>query len=212
MHLLRLPLMTMFNEDLNSQIDFLETMLQKSEQVREVLARVPQLGLPNWYLGAGAVAQTVWNDLHGFPLETGISDYDVVYFDPDTSYEAEDAHIQQAKRDLGSLSAQVEVRNEARVHLWYEQKFGKKIKPYISTEDAINTWPTTATAIGVRYDPSGKFFVYAPYGLNDLLGMIVRPNKEQVAQVVYEAKARRWQKVWPGLNILPWEHVNTFLE
>jgi hypothetical protein len=198
-------LMPAFNSDLRSQVTYLETALIKSATIREVLALVPGLGLPNWYLGAGAVAQTVWNELHGFPADTGIKDADIVYFDPDTSYPAEDAFIQRAKQVLGSLAIEPEVRNEARVHLWYEQKFGQPIRPYSSTEDAINTWPTTATAIGVRRDPSGEFIVYAPYGLNDLLGMIVRPNKGQITQEIYERKAQRWQAIWPGLRVVPWD-------
>lgn len=197
--------MPAFNSNLRSQIACLETVLIKSATIREVLARAPELGLPDWYLGAGAVAQTVWNELHGFPLDTGIKDVDLVYFDPDTSYAAEDAFIQRGKHLLGSLAVEVEIRNEARVHLWYEQKFGQQINPYSSTEDAINTWPATATAIGVRRDPSGEFIVYAPYGLNDLLGMIVRPNKGQITRDVYERKARRWQAIWPNLNVVPWD-------
>ena len=197
--------MPVFNSDLRSQIAYLETALIKSATIREVLARVPVLGLPNWYLGAGAVAQTVWNGLHGFPFDTGIEDVDLVYFDPDTSYAAEDVFIQRGKHLLGSLAVEAEIRNEARVHLWYEQKFGQRIKPYKSTEDAINTWPTTATAIGVRRDPSGEFIVYAPYGLNDLLGMIVRPNKGQITRDIYERKARRWHAIWPGLQVVPWD-------
>lgn len=197
--------MSAFNRNLRFQITCLETALTKSTTIREVLAQVPALGLPDWYLGAGAVAQTVWNELHGFSLDTGIEDVDLVYFDPDLSYAAEDAFIQRGKHLLGSLAVEVEIRNEARVHLWYEQKFGTQIKPYASTEDAINTWPATATAIGVRRDPSGEFIVYAPYGLNDLLGMIVRPNKGQITRDIYERKARRWQAIWPNLRVVPWD-------
>jgi uncharacterized protein len=197
--------MSAFNSSLRSQATYLEAALIKSATIREVIGRVPELGLPNWYLGAGAVAQTIWNELHGFPLDTGIKDIDLVYFDPDTSYAAEDAFIQRGKHLLGSLPVELEIRNEARVHLWYEQKFGKQIEPYSSAEEAINTWPTTATAIGVRRDPSGEFIVYAPYGLNDLLGMIVRPNKGQITRDVYERKTRRWQAIWPGLRIVPWD-------
>src|ERR1700730_3374080 len=38
----------------------------------------------------------------------------------------------------------------ARVHLWYEDRFGYALKPYLSSADAIATFPTTATAVGVR--------------------------------------------------------------
>jgi len=57
----------MFNEDLQTQIDYLEKVLAKSKTIAEILKRAPDLGLPNWYAGAGAIAQTVWNELHDYP-------------------------------------------------------------------------------------------------------------------------------------------------
>jgi uncharacterized protein len=194
----------MFNEDLQAQIEYLEKVLLKNTTIAEVLKIAPELGLPHWYLGAGAIAQTAWNELHGYPLEHGIKDCDLVYFDPDTSPQAQDVFIEKGKKLFASLPIPVEITNEARVYLWYKAEFGKDIKPYQSTEDAINTWPTTATAIGVRYK-NANFQVYAPYGLDDLLGMIVRPNKTLVSKEVYEKKAERWRKVWPKLEIVAWE-------
>jgi len=194
----------MFNRDLQTQIDYLEKVLAKSKTVSKVLELAPQLELPNWYLGAGAICQTVWNELHGFPLEQGIKDCDLVYFDPDTSTQAQDRFIEKGKELFAKLPIEVELTNEARVHLWYEQEVGKEIRPYTSTEDAINTWPTTASSVGVRYE-SGKFLVYAPYGLNDMLGMIVRPNKTLITYKVYEAKATRWKSHWPKLKAVAWD-------
>jgi uncharacterized protein len=63
------------------------------------------------------------------------------------------------------------VKNEARVHLWCEERFGDAIKPYLSSAGAIATFPTTATAIGVRRI-CGKFECCAPFGLDDLFGLI----------------------------------------
>ena len=42
--------------------------------------RLAGLGLPECFLGAGCVAQTVWNAAHGKPPDADISDYDIVYF------------------------------------------------------------------------------------------------------------------------------------
>jgi hypothetical protein len=194
----------MFNEDLQTQIDYLESILAKSNIIAEILKKAPNLSLPNWYVGAGAIAQTVWNELHGYPLDQGIKDCDLVYFDKDISPETQTMYIQKAKELFASLLVEVEVTNEARVHLWYKEEFGKDIKPYTSTEDAINSWPTTATSVGYRYR-NGKFQVYAPYGLHDLLGMIVRPNKTLISREGYEKKANRWQKMWPKLEIIAWD-------
>jgi hypothetical protein len=191
------------NRDLITQINYLEGVLKKSPVVTEVLRLAPQLELTDWYLGAGAIAQTVWNELHGFPLEQGILDCDLVYFDGDVSEEAQEANIQKGRGLFGALSIDVEIVNEARVHIWYKEAFGKEIKPYKSSENAICTWPTTATSVGVRYE-GDRFVVFAPYGLDDLLGMIVRPNKIQVTQEIYKKKAARWSGIWPKLTVIDW--------
>jgi uncharacterized protein len=185
------------------QMTQLEGILNTSESIQYILSETPKLKLPNWYLGAGAVAQTVWNQLNGYPLDTGIKDCDLVYYDEDISSTAQERHLLGAQTLFANLPLEIDVTNEARVHLWYEQQFGKKIKPYKSTEDAIDTWPTTATSVGVRYDDN-DFKVYAPFGLDDLLGMIVRPNKVQITQDVYDKKVERWLAVWPKLTVIPW--------
>lgn len=194
----------MIHEDLPNQIDYLERILAKSKIVAEVLRKAPDLHLPNWYLGAGAIAQTVWNELHGYPFDHGLKDCDLVYFDADLSVEAQNLSRQRGHELFASLPVEVEITNEARVHLWYKEKFGKEITPYLSTEDAITTWPTTATSIGVRFR-NGAFQVYAPYSLHDLLGMIVRPNKTLVSREVYEKKAERWKSTWPKLEVIAWD-------
>lgn len=40
--------------------------------------------------------------------------------------------------------------------------------------------------------------------LNDLLGLIVRPNKVQITKEIYEKKVLRWKTNWPDLNVIPW--------
>jgi uncharacterized protein len=159
--------------------------------------------LPGWYLGAGAVAQTVWNNAHGRSPEADIIDYDLVYFDPDDlSREAELAAEEAACLAFGA-GARIDVTNEARVHLWYEHKFGVKLQPYESAEAAISTWPTTASSIGVT-NRDGRFAICAPFGTDDLWALIVRPNKVLVTRQVYEAKVARWSATWPRLTIIPW--------
>lgn len=97
------------------------------------------------------------------------------------------------------------MKNEARVHLWYEQKFGFPIAPYRSLEAAIDTWPTTASSVAVRGGIAEGFTVYASFGLDDLLGMVVRPNKRLITREIYMAKAERWARCWPRLTVIAWE-------
>ena len=90
------------------------------------------------------------------------------------------------------------------MHLWYKERFGYTIKPYSSSVDAIATFPTTATSVGIRR-LRGNFECCAPFGLDDLFGLIVRPNKRQVTRSIYEMKADRWRLIWPALTVLAWD-------
>jgi uncharacterized protein len=178
--------------------------LRTNEALWECLHRFSTLNLPAWYLGAGCVAQTIWNIAHGRAPSADILDYDLVYYDREFSAEREDRVTREARKLVADLHIELDVTNEARVHIWYPERFGYGIQPYQSIEDAIGTWPTTATAIGVR--PSGhQLQVYAPFGTDDLFNLVVRPNRVQITQAIYDAKLARWATRWPSLVVLPWE-------
>lgn len=189
---------------LHQQIRYLCDALAFNPIAEAVLAAGAELALPDWYLGAGGIAQTVWNLRHGFDPAAGIKDYDLVYFRPDDLSAAAESRIEdELSSMLAGLGIVVDAKNEARVHLWYRQRFGRHVEPYTSTEEAIATWPTTASSVGVRQDNEG-FVVCAPFGLADLLGMVARPNKAIVTQDVYEEKTSRWAARWPRLHVIPW--------
>jgi hypothetical protein len=170
-----------------------------------ILQRMPQLGLASWYLTAGGVFQTIWNVVIGRDPQAGIKDYDIFYFDSsDLSYEAEDTVIKRANLLMSDLPAPIEVRNEARVHLWYEQKFGVRAHPFTSCEDAIDHFAATSCCYGVTVDSLGGIRVYAPHGFHDLFALIVRPNPVLAPREVYETKTARWRKEWSHLTVFPW--------
>ncbi|AQA21410.1 hypothetical protein BTZ20_3714 [Rhodococcus sp. MTM3W5.2] len=172
---------------------------------RKIVDRAGDLGVSDWYLTAGGVFQTVWNHLDGRDLLAGIKDYDLFYFEgADLSYAAEDRKIRQAEALFCDVEAAVELRNEARVHLWYEDRFGVPGVPFISCADAIDHFAATTCCVGITRSPAGELQVYAPHGLDDLFNMVLRPNPMLAPQEVYEAKAARWQREWPGLTVVPW--------
>jgi hypothetical protein len=142
----------------------LESTILQNETLANVIQGVAEVNPPNWYVGAGCIAQTVWNYQLGKPLMYGIGDIDVVYFDTEISEYSEDNWIMKIHRRLSNQTVAIDINNEARVHLWYKEYFGYDIKPYRSIEDAIDSWPVTATAIGVRMN-NGKFEVYSSFGL-----------------------------------------------
>ena len=135
---------------------------------------------------------------------THLSDVDLVYFDDvDLSYEAEELIVDEVRRRFSHLPVAIDVKNQARVHLWYQDYYGYALKPYDSLESAIDSWPTTASAVGVRME-RGEFIVYAPYGLNDMFGQIVRPHKTQITEKTYRHKCEKWLAKWDSLTIMEW--------
>ncbi|MFF5294858.1 nucleotidyltransferase family protein [Paractinoplanes globisporus] len=190
---------------LDEQIAALREALSRNTVLLEVLSRTAGLALPGWYVTAGCLYQTVWNVVTGRPPTAGIKDYDVFYFDDaDLSWEAEDQVIAAARREFAGLPVEVEVRNEARVHLWYEEKFGVPCPPHDSTEAAIDSFAATTCCLGVRLEAGGRWRIYAPHGLADVFNLRVRPNPVLAPREVYEAKAARWREQWPQLTVLPW--------
>src|SRR4051794_26060498 len=103
--------------DGDEQVAQLKAMLERNEAARAVMQVAAELAVPSWYLGAGAVAQTVWNGLHGYHPAAGIKDYDLVYFDPvDLTGETERHVAEDVASRLSPVGITVDVKNEARVH------------------------------------------------------------------------------------------------
>lgn len=178
-----------------TEAEFLSAILRNPFN-KAVLARLPALELPDCWLVSGSLFQTVWNVQCGLPVTHGIKDYDVFYFDADTSWEAEDAAIARGRSAFADLGIAVEIRNQSRVHLWYEEKFGA---PYPPLTRATDGFLTPCAQVGLR---SADAAFYAPNGLDDIVTMTVRPNpvpnynRERLLE-----KARRWQALWPRLTL-----------
>lgn len=182
-------------------------LLKRNKLVSEILDRSKSLGFQDWAVGAGFLQQSIFNLFHGKSALEGIKDVDWVYFDSsDLSAEAEEAVVTRVHHIMKDLPLPFDVKNQARVHLWYKSKFGYDIEAYKSLEDAISTWPTTSTAVALTQVDS-ETRVLAPFGLSDLMNMTVRPNKRQITEAIYLAKVERWRKHWPRLQIIPWERA-----
>lgn len=184
--------------------DFFLECIQANPVNQQILQLAPQLGVLDWWLTAGALFQTVWNVLEGKDPRNGIRDYDLFYFDEDTSYESEDAVIRRAKELFKDIDAEIEVRNEARVHLWYEEHFGVPAIPFESSMDAIDHFAAKTCCFAVTRDEQGQMATYAPHGFADLFARKIVPNPVLAPRSVYEAKIKRWLSQWPSLTAEPW--------
>lgn len=177
-------------------------MVRRNPMNAAILDRAPALALPDAWLVSGSLFQTAWNVLTDRPVAHGIKDYDLFYFDPDTSWEAEDAAISRVANALADLSADIELRNQARVHIWYAEKFGTPYPPLEKATDGIDRFLAIACKVGISLD--GQERVYAPDGLEDIVGLVIRPNNcANFGKAQYEEKAARWKANWPELDLRP---------
>lgn len=197
------------NKSLNEQLLVLESILNKSKKIKEILRILEQYSkenqdFKNYYLAAGCINQTIFNYYHNYDLDYGIGDYDIVYYDEDTSYEKEDIIIKDLKEKLNHLDLKFDIKNEKRVHIWYNEKYKTNRKEYESVEDAISKWGTTITCLGVRME-NNKLIVCAPYGLNDLFNLILRPVKIDFTKEDYEKKVTKWTSKWELLKVIRYD-------
>jgi len=165
-----------------------------------LLARLPPLGLPQGYLTAGCLFQAAWNHCCGRPAGAAVRDYDVFYYDAaDLSWEAEDAAIRRVRAATADLGVTIELRNQARVHLWYPQRFGLPYPALGSARDGIDRFLVACTCIGIEL-ASGA--LHAPDGLADLAAGRLRPNPLSPGAGLFRRKAEDYRDRWPFLRIL----------
>jgi len=180
----------------------LTEIVRATPPLMQVLAVARRLCLPDWLVFSGAVYQPVLNHLTGRPLDYGIKDYDLAYFDSsDISYGAEDAVIRRVKAAFDEpLRSMVEVRNQARVHLWFGEKFGEPYKALSCTAEALECFASATFAVGVRLEPDDQLHVVAPFGLADLFAMRLVPNPRRET-VHFARTCANVKHRWPELVI-----------
>jgi hypothetical protein len=165
----------------------------------EITARLPALGLNQCMLTAGCLFQAVWNHHSNLPPAWGVKDYDVFYFDDDLSWEAENEVIHSARRLFQDLDVEVEIKNQARVHLWYSQRFGGAYPQLRSAKDGVDRYLIAGTCIALDIE-TGE--VYAPNGLADTEQGLLRINPMNPKPDLFEQKANSYQARWPWLRII----------
>ncbi|MGE8319931.1 MAG: nucleotidyltransferase family protein [Comamonas sp.] len=165
---------------------------------RAVLERWEDLSLPDGWLVAGCLFQTVWNLQARRGPEESIKDYDLFYFDASDTTEAAEQEAQaRAEHVLRDLGISVDVTNQARVHLWYESYFGHAYPALRSSSDGIDRFLIPATCIGIR---PGE--LYAPNGLDLVYDGVLAPNPLTPHHELFQQKAESYRARWPWLRIV----------
>lgn len=182
----------------------LAEIVRANPDLMHVLGVVRGLDLPDWRIFSGAVYQAVWNVQTGRPVGYGIKDYDLGYFDAsDIGWDAEDAVIRRVAGAFDEpFRSQVEVRNQARVHVWFKDRFGEDYDPLPNTDAAPARFVAPAFAVGVRLEADDAITVVAPFGLQDVFDMVIRPNPDRPlakgwARTIDNARGR-----WPEIRVV----------
>ena len=173
----------------------------------ELTHRAPLLNLPDAWVVSGCLFQTAWNVLSGQPPAHGIKDYDLFYFDSsDLSAESEAEVNRRGAEIFSDLQCEIDIRNQARVHTWYEEEFGVSGYPRLSrSTDGIDNFLAVCCMVAIRRNESRDLDVYSPFGVEDILNLLMRPNPWYPNAPVefYNRKARRWSAMWPELKVEP---------
>ena len=184
-----------------AQMEELRRIIKASPVLMRTLKAAQKMSLPDWWIVSGAVYNQVWNDLTGRAEMYGVKDIDIFYFDEDTSWDAEDAVIKRGETLFGDTPP-VEIRNQARVHLWYKDHFGRDCPQYRNSRHGIDHFACKTHCVGVSFD--GDLDIYAPFGLNDIFSFRLTPNTALDNRETHEAKAARQSALWPELEVIPW--------
>jgi uncharacterized protein len=150
---------------------------------------------PELWLGGGAIRNHVWDTLSG--RMTPHDDFDVVFFDSENLSQEFENNFEENFKKLLPSSIRISVKNQARMHLVTGEP------ERTSLVEAIKNWPETATSIAARLHPNGEVEFIAPYGFEDLLGLILRPtpyHAEHPSSFLQRQAAKNWLKTWPELK------------
>jgi hypothetical protein len=183
-------------------VERLTEIVRAAPSLMRVLRTTRMLGLPDWLVMSGAVYQRALNHLTGRVPDYGIRDYDLGYFDAsDISYEAEDLVIRRVAAAFAEpLKSTVEVRNQARVHVWFEAHFGEAYTPLSCSAEALERFVSPMFAVGVRLEADDGLHIEAPFGLADLFALRLRPSPRRPSRGFDRAAASViWR--WPEIGI-----------
>lgn len=174
------------------------SIVRNQTWLMDVLRAVRDLELHDWYIAAGAIRNTVWNELHNYSENIKLNDIDVIYFDP------KDLETKREKENESKLSdlfpeLVFEVINQARAHTFNEGR-----PKATSSIDSVSYWTETPTCVGVRLEKDDSISICAPYGLEDLFELRVNPvpvPKRDLKLYEERKKSKQWAKTWPKLKI-----------
>ncbi|MFP7168707.1 nucleotidyltransferase family protein [Terribacillus halophilus] len=183
---------------LKTEEDIVDAIKQDAWMM-EVLEAAATLLLPDHCISAGFVRSKVWDVQHGNTIRTPLADVDVVYFDASDIDEATEKRYENELRHM-MPSVPWSVKNQARMHEI------NGMPAFRNTAHAIACYPETATSIGVSLKQD-KLYLFAPYGVADLLACRVVPTPLYAAGTSYHSiflkrvRQKDWHQQWTQVKM-----------
>lgn len=199
--------MIMQYKSINEQLDTFISILKENEDLMLILDYLYELKLSNFYIAAGSIFQTIWNYYDNKPINYGIKDIDIVYYDSCNLSKEDEKELENKIIEHFSklnMNYEFDVHNEARMHLWKKVNENKNIDYYMNSEDAIYQWIATVHSVGITKE-NGDIKVFAPYGLSDIFSKTIRPIKHKNnSKELYDKKVNSWNERFDNLNVIEW--------
>ncbi|MEH7125956.1 nucleotidyltransferase family protein [Bacillus sp. JJ1773] len=175
-------------------------IISEDTWMMDLLKTVNTLNLSDWWICAGFARSKIWDVLHHFSERTPIPDIDVIYYDPANLDELEEKKLEEKLNHL-MPGVPWSVKNQARMHVI------NNLPPYTSSVDGISKFPETATALGVKLDGNDHVILAAPWGIDDVVNLEVKPtpffaeSKDRLKVYENRVENKSWDLIWYKVNI-----------
>ena len=182
---------------LKNKAEILDSFKENPDMMA-ILTIIRDLELQDSWLAAGSVRNFIWNLLSDKPAFDRETDVDVIFFDPDVSYEETLVIENKLREDFPQY--QWELKNQAYMH-----RHSPHTEPYVNSCDAMSKYPERCTAIGLRLHADATLELFAPYGLEDILDFQVRPtphfleNEDRMKLYQKRLSKKNWREKWKNL-------------
>lgn len=184
---------------LKNKAEILDSFRENPDMMA-ILTIIRDLELKDSWLAAGSVRNFIWNLMSDKPAFDRDTDVDVIFFDPDVSYEETLAIERQLKKDFPQY--QWELKNQVYMH-----QHSPHTPPYRNSCDAMSKYPERCTAVGLRLQADATLELFAPYGLEDILNFQVRPtphfleNQDRMKLYQQRLSKKNWREKWKNLTV-----------
>ena len=183
---------------LKNETEILDSF-RENPDIMAILTVIHDLELNDSWLAAGSVRNFIWNLLSDKPAFDRETDVDVIFFDPEVSYEETLAIEDKLREDFPQY--QWELKNQAYMH-----QHSPHTEPYVNSCDAMSKYPERCTAIGLRLQVDATLEFFAPYGLEEILNFQVSPtphfleNDDRMKLYQQRLSKKNWQVKWKNLT------------